>query len=80
MTFISKSLNINCTSRCDISKGSSIQMLNIASNIENLMVFNIYNEKNQEENQKYMIKRKLIRLDISEKVIICEDFYAHYSW
>ena len=55
-------------------------MLNISSNIENLMTFNIYNKKNQEEDQKYTIKRKLIFLDIFEKAIICKDFNAYHSW
>ena len=43
------------------------------------MIFNIYNEKNQEEDQKYTIERKLIVLDIFEKAIICEDFNTHHS-
>ena len=43
------------------------------------MIFNIYNKKNQEEDQKYTIERKLIFLDIFEKAIICENFNAHYS-
>ena len=80
MTFISKNSNINCTSRYDISNDSNIQMLDLSSNVENFMIFNIYNEKNREENQKYTIERKLIVLDIFEKVIICENFNTHYSW
>ena len=43
------------------------------------MIFNIYNEKNQEENQKYTIEQKLIFLDIFEKAIICENFNVHHS-
>ena len=51
MTFISMNLNlnINCTSKYDISNDLNIQMLDILSNVENFMIFNIYNEKNQEE-------------------------------
>ena len=41
---------------------------------------NVYNEKNQGENQKYTIERKLISLDISKKAIICENFNAHNLW
>ena len=80
MTFISKSSNVNCTSRYDISNDSDIQILDISSNIENFMIFNVYNEKNQGENQEYTVERKLISLDISEKAIICENFNAHNSW
>ena len=55
-------------------------MLDISSNVENFMIFNIYDEKNQEKNQKYTIERKLILLDIFEKAIIYEGFNAHHSW
>ena len=44
------------------------------------MTFNVYIGKNQEENQKYTIERKLSSLNIFEKAIICEDFNAHYLW
>ena len=44
------------------------------------MIFNIYNEKSQDENQKYTMERKLTTINISEKAIICEDFNAHYFW
>ena len=80
MTFISKEVNLNCTSRYDISNDSNFQMLNIASNIENFTIFNIYNEKIQDENREYTVERKLTFIDISEKTIICEDFNAHYLW
>ena len=78
-TFVSKSANLNCTSRYNISNDSDIQVLNILSNIENFMIFNIYNEKCQNENQEYTIERKLTSIDISEKAIICGDFNAHHS-
>ena len=80
MTFISKNSNTSCTSKYDISNDSNIQILNISSNVENFMIFNIYNEKNQKEDQEYTIERKLIFLNIFEKAIICEDFNAHHSW
>ena len=44
------------------------------------MIFNIYNKKNQVEEQKYTTKRKLIILNIFKKTIICKDFNVHYSW
>ena len=49
MTFISKNANLNCISRYDISNDSDIQILRILSNIENFIIFNIYNEKSQDE-------------------------------
>ena len=49
MTFISKNSNMNYTSRYNISNDSNIQMLDILSSVKNFMIFNIYNEKNQEE-------------------------------
>ena len=54
-------------------------MLNILLNVENFMIFNIYNEKFQDEDQKYTVKRKLTTIDISKKAIICEDFNVHHS-
>ena len=55
-------------------------MFDILSDVENVMIFYIYNEKNQKEDQKYTIKRKMIFLDIFEKAIICKEFNAHHSW
>ena len=78
MTFISKNLKINCTARYDISNDSNIQMLNISLAINNFMIVNIYNEKNQKEDQKYTIERKLFFLKIFKKAIICKDFNAHH--
>ena len=54
-------------------------MLDISSNVENFMIFNIYNENFRDENQSYTIERKLTSIDISEKTIICEDLNAHHS-
>ena len=79
MTFISKNANLNCTSKYNVSNDSHIQVLKIASNIENFMIFNIYNEKSQDKNQEYTIERKLTSIDIFEKAIICEDFNAHVT-
>ena len=80
MTFVSKSANLNCTSRYDISNDSDIQVLDISSNTKDFLIFNIYNEKSQGENQKYTIERKLTWINILQKAIICEDFNAHHSW
>ena len=44
------------------------------------LIFNIYNKKSQEENQEYIVDRKLTSIEISEKAIICENFNAHHSW
>jgi len=49
-----------------------------------ILLLNIYNEKaqNAEKKQSYTIERDLakIRLNDDQKVIIAEDFNAHYSW
>ena len=79
MTFVSKNANLNCISRYNISNDLDILVLEISSNVKNFMIFNIYNEKSQDEDQKYIVERKLATIDISEKAIICEDFNAHYS-
>ena len=42
------------------------------------MIFNVYNEKSQDENQKYTVKQKLTSIDVSEKAILCEDFNEHH--
>ena len=80
MTFVSKNEILNCTFKYDISNDLNIQMLNLLLNVENFMIFNIYNEKSQDEDQKYKVERKLTSIDISEKLIICENFNAHHSW
>ena len=43
------------------------------------MIFNIYNEKFQDEDQKYPVEQKLTTMDISEKANLCEDFNAHHD-
>ena len=80
MTFISKKANLNYTLRDDISNDSDKRMLNISSNIEYFTIFNIYNEKSQDEYREYTVERKLTFIDISETTIIYEYFNAHYSW
>ena len=50
MTFVSKNAKLNGISRYDISNDSNIQMLDILSNVENFIIFNVYNEKSQDEN------------------------------
>ena len=76
--FVSKSAKLNCTSKYDISNDSDIQVLDISLNIKNFMIFNIYNKKDQDENQEYTIEQRLTSIDISEKAIICEKFNAHH--
>ena len=53
-------------------------MLNILSNVQNFIMFKIYNEKSQDEDPKYTVEQNLKTIDISEKAIICENFNAHY--
>ena len=53
-------------------------MLDILSNVENFIIFNVYDEKSQDENQDYTVERKLTSIDIPEKAIICGDFNAHH--
>ena len=79
MTFISTKVYLHCIPRYDISNDSNIQMLNISSNIINFTIFNVYNEKSQDENREYIVERKLTFIDISEKTIICEGFNKHHS-
>ena len=70
MTFVSKNAKLNCTSRYDISNDSNIQVLDISSNVENFIIFIVYNEKSQDENQDYTVERKLTSIDIPAKAII----------
>ena len=76
MTFVSKNAKLNYFSRYNILNHSNIQMLNISSNVKNFIIFNVYNEKYQDENQSYAVERKLTSIDIPEKAFICEDFNA----
>jgi len=63
-----------------------MQAISIANNKiqEEILLFNIYNEKSQNADNKqlYMIERELakVMLNSEQKVIIVEDFNAHHSW
>jgi hypothetical protein len=63
-----------------------MQAILIANNKtqKEILLFNIYNEKSQNANdeQLYTIEQELanIKLNSEQKVIIAEDFNAHYNW
>jgi len=62
-----------------------MQAILIANNKiqKRILLFNIYNEKSQNADNKqlYIIKRELanIKLNSEQKVVIAEDFNAHHS-
>ena len=72
MTFISKSSNINCISRYDISNDSNIQMLDISSNNENLYDFQYLQWKKS---------RKELEIHDRTKIDSFRHFWKiHYLW
>jgi hypothetical protein len=82
MTFVSKIFKFSVTSRSNLCSDTNIQILNISkTNIENLIILNVYNEKCQKSNSdEYTIERKLETIDLTKNSIICEDFNAHHQW
>ncbi len=87
LIFIAKNAKkFTCTSRSNIVNSEDMQAISIVNNKiqREILLFNIYNEKlqNTDNEQLYMIKRELakVMLNSEQKVIIVEDFNAHYSW
>jgi hypothetical protein len=58
--FVSKTFKFSVTSRSNLCSDTNIQILNISrTNIENLIILNVYNEKCQKSNSdEYTIERK----------------------
>ena len=82
MTFVLKKSALKITFRSDITNDSDIQVLHITNiDIENCMIYNIYNEKNQlsSTSNKYTVDRSLIKIELSSNSIICGDFNAHHA-
>ncbi len=87
LIFVAKNAKkFTCTSRSDIVNSEDMQAISIANNKiqKRILLFNIYNEKSQNADNKqlYTIERELakVMLNSEQKVIIIEDFNAHYSW
>ena len=81
MTFVSKKSTLKITFRSDISNDSNFQVLHITDiDIDDCMIINIYNEKNQlSTSNKYIIERVLTKIELSANSIICDDFNAHHA-
>ena len=82
MTFVLKKSTLKITLRSDITNDSDIQVLHITNiDIENCMIYNIYNEKNQlsSTSNEYTVDRSLIKIELSSNSIICDDFNAHHA-
>jgi hypothetical protein len=82
ITFVSKSFKFSITSRSNLCSNTDIQILNISkTNIKNLTILNVYNEKSQKSNSnEYTIERKLKTIELSKNSIICDDFNVHHQW
>jgi flagellar hook-basal body complex protein FliE len=82
VTFVFKKFIFFVTSRSNLCSNTDIQIFNISkTNIENFIVLNVYNEKNQKSSsEEYTIERKLTTIDLTKNSIICEDFNVHYQW
>ena len=79
MIFVLKKLTLKITLKSDISNNSNIQILHITNiDIDDCMIFNIYNEKNQlSTSNKYTIDQSLIKIELSTNSIICGNFNAY---
>ena len=82
MTFVLKKSALKITFRFNITNDSDIQVLHITNiDIENCMIYNIYNEKNQlsSTSNEYTIDQSLIKIELSSNSIICDDFNAYHA-
>ena len=82
MTFVLKKSALKITFRSDITNNSNIQILHITDiDIENCMIYNIYDKKNQlsSTSNEYTVDRSLIKIELSSNSIICDDFNAHHA-
>ena len=83
MTFVLKKSTLKITFRFDIINDFNIQILHITDiDIENCMIYNIFNEKNQlsSTSNEYTVDRSLTKIELSSNSIICDDFNAHHAW
>ena len=84
MIFINKNRqNFVYTLRLNIFINLNLQTITIFINnsLETVLLFNIYNEKLQEEDSDmWTVKRKLKDIQLFSKFIVCEDFNAHHAW
>ena len=82
MTFVLKKSTLKITFKSDISNDSNVQFLHITNiNIDDCMIINIYNEKNQLSTlNEYTIKQSLIKIELSTNLVICDNFNAHHAW
>ena len=82
MTFVLKKSALKITPRPDITNDPDIQVLHITGiDIEDCMIYNIYNEKNQlsSTSNEYTVDRSLIKVELLSNSIICGDFNAHHA-
>ena len=81
MIFVLKKSTLKITFKSDISNDSNFQILHITDiDIDDCMIINIYNEKNQlSTSNEYIIERVLTKIKLSANSIICDDFNAYYA-
>ena len=79
--FVLKKSTLKITFKSDISNDSDVQILHITNiDIDDCMIINIYNEKNQlSTSNEYIIERVLTKIELSANSIICDDFNAHHA-
>ena len=80
MIFILKKSTLKISFKFDILNDSNVQILHIINiDINDCMIINIYNEKNQLlTSNKYTIERSLTKIELSTNLIICDDFNVYH--
>ena len=74
---------LQCTPRTDLIDDSDMQIIEIRiDEVRKVQIFNIYNEKSQNDRETYTIDRLLIKYQptSTNQFIICGDFNAHHNW
>ena len=74
---------LQCTPRTDLIDDSDMQIIEITiDEVRKVPIFNIYNEKSQNDRETYKIDRLLIKYQptSTNQFIVCGDFNAHHNW
>ena len=79
--FVLKKSTLKITFKSDISNNLHVQILHIINiDIDDCMIINIYNEKNQfSTSNKYTIERLLTKTELSTNLILCDDFNVYHA-
>ena len=80
-TFVNKcKKELKCISKIDLTNDLDIQILNIFINdLRNVKIINVYNEKNQNQNNQTKTIDRLLNIIIDNSILACGNFNVHHK-